>query len=114
MTKRTIRYMVIASLVTLVAWGLYWGILARIFPNPVERGPFGDSFGALNTLFTGWAFVAVLATLIQQSQQIEETRRDIAESRRMEREKMRLDLYDRRYRLYKAIRDFIGYVSSSN
>lgn len=42
-----------------------------------DAGAFGDAFGALNTLFTGLAFVVVFATLVQQAKQIETTRRDL-------------------------------------
>ena len=62
---------------------------------------------ALNTLFTGLAFVVILATLIQQSRQIEETKRDVEDDRRL---RLMLDLYERRFRVYQATVDFIRNV----
>jgi len=45
----------------IIVWAIY-GIVK--LDKPVEKwGVFGDKFGALNTLFTGLAFVALIATL---------------------------------------------------
>jgi|ERR1041385_1912829 hypothetical protein len=113
MKRLTIRYTIIGALVTVAIWAVYLG-LVRAFVDPQNQGPFGDSFGALNTLFTGWAFVAVVATLVQQSHQIEEAKRDIALERRMDQDRMRLDLYGRRFDIYTAVLDFVGHVSSTD
>jgi hypothetical protein len=45
---------------------------------------FGETFGALNTLFTGWAFIVVLATLILQAKQIKETQRNLEEEHQLQ------------------------------
>lgn len=41
-------------------------------------GTFGDSFGALNTLFSGLAFAAISLSLYLQAQEIKETRKEVA------------------------------------
>lgn len=43
----------------------------------VSFGTFGDSFGALTSLFTGLAFVGLIITLRQQKLQIEMQREDL-------------------------------------
>ncbi|MDE4275597.1 putative phage abortive infection protein [Phaeobacter gallaeciensis] len=42
-----------------------------------SAGPFGDSYGALTSLFTGLAFVGLIVTLRQQKRQIEMQREDL-------------------------------------
>jgi hypothetical protein len=63
----------------------------------------------LNTLFTGLAFAVVLATLIDQWNRIEDIRQGAQEERRF---RLRLDLYEDRFRIYQATSDFIGHVIS--
>jgi hypothetical protein len=56
--------LVIGSAVVLVisAWVYFWTAdLGKA--DEAARGQFGDKFGALNTLFTGLAFVGLIATL---------------------------------------------------
>jgi len=48
-------------------------------------GSFGDSFGALTSLFTGLAFVGLIVTLRQQKRQIEMQREDL----KLQREEMK-------------------------
>lgn len=49
----------------------------------------------------------VLATLIQQSQQIEETKRDVEDERRF---RLKLNLYEKRFLVYQATVAFISNV----
>lgn len=81
----------IGILGVLLAWILY----ANLTPLGADDswGIFGDKFGALNTLFTGWAFVGLLATLwherasalsraSEHAELIRETREQVREARR--------------------------------
>jgi len=69
--KRLPQFVFYGLVTTLISWGLYLPVVGHHFDWQWDKsGQFGDSFGALNTLFTGCAFVVVLATLIQQSAQI--------------------------------------------
>lgn len=72
-------------------------ILLVILPNPwpnqnwaANLAPFADSFGAINSLFSGLAFAAVFAALIyqaqglrQQEQELKDTRLQFAKSVRL-------------------------------
>lgn len=52
------------SLIIFIIWLITFAI---IFHKPYDKtGPFGDSFGAINALFTGLALAAVVATLFVQ------------------------------------------------
>jgi hypothetical protein len=69
------RWWYLAALVAvLVLWS---GVTAIVFfaygKQPSESGPFGDTFGAVNALFTGLAFVGVVATFIKQIEQARRT-----------------------------------------
>lgn len=70
---------------TVLLWGAYLVGLRWWFGSWSDAGAFGDAFGALNTLFTGLAFIVVFATLLQQAEQIETTRKDLAAEHAPER-----------------------------
>ena len=53
------------AVVVFAVWGAYWFSNLGIIDSS-ERGQFGDKFGGLNTLFTGLAFVGLIATLWHQ------------------------------------------------
>lgn len=92
-----------------VAWLAYGKIMVTgVFNGDFQKsGQFGDTFGALNTLFTGLAFVVILATLIQQFHQLKQTKQDIEDDRRW---RWKLDFFARRYCVYEAAVEFIGTV----
>lgn len=57
---------------------LLWNIPLVEVPATIREGVFGDSFGTLNTLFSGLAFSGVLITLLFQRKDLTETRKQIA------------------------------------
>lgn len=62
------------------------------FPlNNATAGTFGDAFGALNCLFSGLGFAAVLVTLWQQQRQIDAQTSEQFEEKQKERSKFNLD-----------------------
>jgi uncharacterized membrane protein len=63
---------------TALLWGAYLIAVHSWFGSWSNAGAFGDAFGALNTFFTGLAFVVVCVTLVQQADQIKTTREDLA------------------------------------
>ncbi|UXS09198.1 putative phage abortive infection protein [Agrobacterium tumefaciens] len=84
---------IIATFVVLL-WGAWffapwWMHRININWNLSEVGPWGDSFGVINALFSGLAFVAVVRTLMLQSEELSRQQREI------ERQQRRLDASDR-------------------
>jgi len=68
----------ILSLVISIIW-IFWGIFytSRLEqPNEV-----GDSFGAINTLFSGFAFVGVIVAIILQSKELKAQREELSQTR---------------------------------
>jgi len=111
MKTRRLLPLVLAILVVFV-WLGYWVGMGWYFRWEWSKsGTLGDTFGALNTLFTGLAFAGVVATLFQQSYQIQQTTQDLEHDRKL---RLKLDLFDKRFRVYQAVRDFIGNVTSGN
>ena len=52
------------------------GIVIYCYFPPTQRGEFGDMFGAINSLFSGLAFAAVVVNLVNQQQQLKQSRAD--------------------------------------
>lgn len=51
-----------------VAWFVSAFVLREFIPSLESRGTFGDSFGALNALFSGLAFAGVVYAILQQNE----------------------------------------------
>ena len=66
-----------------VAWGGYWWILwfSGWFLE-LEKGQFGDAFGALNTLFSGLAFAGVIYAIILQKKELALQREELEKTRK--------------------------------
>lgn len=72
-------------------WLVYLGLVYVEFPTWSERGQFGDAFGALNALFSGFAFAAIFVTLLLQGRQLLKQDEQLAlqrEDLRLQREQM--------------------------
>lgn len=61
----------------LVFWLFYRGYFPMQGDNFEQRGQFGDSFGVLNSLFTGLGFGGLVVTLILQQRQISQQENEI-------------------------------------
>ena len=67
-------------LIALFAWG-YPYILCWYTGKPAisEMGQYGDVYGGLNTLFTGFAFIGLIITILLQRQEMKDTREEFRE-----------------------------------
>jgi len=52
-------------------------VLTKVFPSPTDRGLFGDSFGAINALFSGLAFAGVIYAIILQRRELQYQREEL-------------------------------------
>lgn len=57
----------------------YW--LPSAINNAGSRGLYGDSYGALNTLFSGLAFAALVFTMLLQRNELQLQRQELRETR---------------------------------
>lgn len=55
---------------SVVVLGLYWYVVSHAYPEPAERGQFGDMFGGVNALFTAFAFASLIYTVILQRREL--------------------------------------------
>jgi hypothetical protein len=81
------RLLIIASLIVLSLFALYAAlIIYLIWPisefSISKAGTFGDSFGALTSLFTGLGFVGLLATIFLQREELKLNRQELEETRK--------------------------------
>lgn len=68
----------------LIFWFFYQGYFPLKGENIGERGQFGDSFGVLNSLFTGLGFGGLIVTLLLQQKQIRNQELEIQLQRQSE------------------------------
>ena len=75
------------ALILLLVLGVYatffvmllWNVpLGSVF-DKVRDGTFGDSFGTLNTLFSGFAFSGIVITILMQKSDLAESRKQIGQ-----------------------------------
>lgn len=64
--------------IVLALWSGSWGLM-KIFIEPQDRGQFGDQFGAVNALFSGLAFAALVYTIYLQRIEIRQTQDEMKE-----------------------------------
>lgn len=70
------------TLVIFLASG-YFGALSYFITASEKRGEFGDAFGAINAVFTGLAFAAVIYGIILQRKEIRLQQRELFETRQV-------------------------------
>jgi len=83
MIKKQKKWVALVALVIVGMWFFYPYYvneqLGLIEPKPVgDANSFGDLYGALNTLFSGFAFLGVIVSILIQSEELNDTRREIA------------------------------------
>lgn len=58
----------VVIILVLAAWGMNYLILHDMDPN--ERGTYGDMFGAVNSIFSGFAFAGVVYAIVLQRHEV--------------------------------------------
>lgn len=80
------RWVVLGTMFIFILWISSYFLLTAAFAGVAKGdietiGAFGDSFGALNALFSGLAFLGVILALILQKQELQAQREEIRNSR---------------------------------
>lgn len=81
-TRMRFRWMALIILLVIVVWGTSGWVVYQAADNWGDRGTMGDMFGAVNSLFSGLAFAALLLTIFQQRQEIRMNRIAIEQNRK--------------------------------
>ncbi len=63
-------YYIVPPVVVLLLWLAALFLIPSFIEDPELRGQFGDSFGAVNALFSGLALAGIVLTLIMQRQEL--------------------------------------------
>ncbi|RQM78576.1 hypothetical protein EHZ47_00240 [Aeromonas jandaei] len=79
---KNVKTIWLIAIIIIAAW-LYYPMLIghQISLTKVDikgANEFGDLYGALNTLFSGFAFLGIIASIFIQSEELNDTRREIA------------------------------------
>jgi hypothetical protein len=89
----------------LLVWGLYWVFINYfLFPCTADlnsvyaaRGQFGDMFGAVNALFSAFAFAGLIYAIILQRTELSEQRRQFTLSAKAQQKTYQLQLVKEAY-----------------
>lgn len=73
-------------------WMLSAGLIVYWFKDWSERGQFGDTFGAVNSLFSGLAFAGVVLALLLQNHALRQQLEEVAKAHDWNRRKSAHDL----------------------
>lgn len=71
----------ILLLLIAIAWLISIYVLNHYFPKLDERAIFGDSFGTINSLFSGLALGGIIYTIFQQKKELKLQREEISKTR---------------------------------
>ena len=86
------------SLLVIGIWGASATVLVLLVDDFSKSGTFGDSFGVLNTLFSGLAFAGIIVTVKMQNDEMREQRKELQKQKKAaqlyHRERMFLMLMD--------------------
>jgi len=80
--KWQFKQLVVFSLAVILIWGLSGFFTYHYIPEWSDRGTFGDMFGAVNALFSGLAFAALIYTILLQREEIKMNRHEITLNRK--------------------------------
>lgn len=76
-------WMIILFALIFFTWMLFLAIMGQIsLKGWEEAGKFGDTFGALNSLFSGMAFAALIVAVVLQRQELIEQRKELVLARK--------------------------------
>lgn len=77
--KYKLIFLIVALFVVTLCIAYFFIIRANISSHE-ERGTFGDMFGAVGALFSGLAFAGVIVTMLQQKEELELQRKELAQT----------------------------------
>lgn len=97
--------------IVIVLWGVTFLLLIPIgsIDSWGDRGTFGDMFGAVNSLFSGLAFVGLIIAIRLQSQELELQRTELRQTtKELEGQKKQLELQNKAFKIQNFERGFLS------
>ncbi len=74
-------FLIVAVVIILLAFPVYFHFVSGIYTASADRGQFGDAFGALNTLFSGLAFLGLIYAILLQREELSLQRTELSLTR---------------------------------
>lgn len=78
--KITTNKIIIGIFTVIVIWALSGYLISLI--DPINRGSFGDMFGAVNALFSGLALFGIVLSILIQQKELNSQREELQETRK--------------------------------
>jgi hypothetical protein len=75
------RPLQISFIAVFIIWVLSFVVALAGMDNWDDRGNFGDSFGGINALFSGFAFAGIIYTILLQKKELTLQRQELADTR---------------------------------
>lgn len=101
-------FLIVMAVISL-GWYFSSSIIDCIIPDETKRGVFGDKFGAINALFSGLAFAGVIYTILLQSLELEQQRKEIKDTTEQLRQQKeifdRQNFEDKFFKILSSIRE---------
>lgn len=70
-------------LFVIFVWSAFWFLIISFIGKPDGAGTFGDMFGSVNALFSGWAFAGVIYAILLQRRELELQRTELKTTNKM-------------------------------
>ncbi|QGY47849.1 hypothetical protein GM418_30595 [Maribellus comscasis] len=77
--KDKLKPLFLIFIIVIILWFVSHLMLVTIYDNWTDRAALGDSFGAINSLFSGLAFGGLIYTILLQRKELELQREEIKE-----------------------------------
>src|SRR5690554_2970678 len=77
-----LRPLIFAFILIALVWAVSYLIVRHYIPLESDRGTFGDTFGAINSLFSGLALAGIIYTILLQRKELSLQRLELIETRR--------------------------------
>lgn len=117
-SENFIRSLIIWCIIIFGVWLLYLFVLPhglpyikRLIPGLIDNdggiGTFGDYFGALNTLFAGFAFAGIIISIRQQSADLQDSKKEMRDQTQQFRLNRNIDDIYKRIALIKELENSI-------
>ncbi len=77
-----LKPLIFAIILIIMIWSFSYLLILFLIPLETNRGTFGDSFGAINSLFSGLAFAGIIYTIFLQRKELSLQRLELMETRK--------------------------------
>lgn len=106
-------WIVIAILVVVILFTGFWQLNRFWHPIPSTAAEFGDSFGAVNSLFSALAFAFLIVTALMQKKELEYQRKELKETRlQLKRSASAQEASERSFKLQTKLMAFQSLLGS--